>query len=118
MINPGRLNKKIKIYKQTNSHDDYGEPIDDKDLIHECWASVRNKSGKEQFETVTPYAKTITSFLIRYTKKNIDTTMTIEFCKRDIKSDRRKQDSTYNIVYVDNYNFSNEWIEITAERVE
>lgn len=107
MINPGRLNKKIKIYKQTNGCDEYGEPIDDKELIHECWASVKNKSGKEQFETVTPYAKTITSFLIRYTKKNIDTTMTIEF-----------QDSTYNIVYVDNYNFSNEWIEITAERVE
>lgn len=107
MINPGRLNKKIKIYKQINSHDDYGEPIDDKELMHECWASVKNKSGKEQFETVTPYAKTITSFLIRYTKKNIDTTMTIEF-----------QDSTYNIIYVDNYNFSNEWIEITAERVE
>ena len=107
MINPGRLNKKIKIYKQADSHDDYGEPVNEKKLVHGCWASVRNKSGKEQFETVTPYAKTITSFLIRYTKKNIDTTMTIEF-----------QDSTYNIIYVDNYNFSNEWIEITAERVE
>lgn len=106
MINPGRLNQRIKIYKTGTGYDDYGEPLDDKIDIHECWASVRNKSGKEQFQTNTPYAKTITSFLIRYTKKAIDTTMKIEF-----------QGEEYNIIYVDNFNFSNEWIEITAEKV-
>lgn len=107
MINPGRLNKKISICKKSSGFDDYGEPIDAKPSIHKCWSSIRNKSGKEQFETITPYATTITSFLIRYTKKHIDTTMIIEFEGHD-----------YNIVYVDNYNFNNQWIEITAELVK
>lgn len=105
-MNPGKLNKRIKIYKQVKTRDEYGEPINEKKLIHPCWASVKNKSGREQFQANTPFAKTVTSFLIRYTKKSIDTTMTIEF-----------QGEEYNIVYVDNYNFSNEWIEITAEKV-
>ena len=106
MINPGRLNQRIKIFK-TAGHDDYGEPLDTKVQVHDCWSSVRNKSGKEQFEASAPYAKTITSFLIRYTKKAIDTTMEIDF-----------KGEEYNIIYVDNYNFSNEWIEITAELVK
>lgn len=106
MINPGRLDKRIKIFKTGTGYDDYGEPLDTPVIVYECWASVRNKSGKEQFEATTPFAKTVTSFLIRYTKKIIDTTMKIDF-----------KTENYNIIYVDNYNFSNEWIEITAEKV-
>lgn len=105
-MNPGKLNKRIKIYKQVKKHDEYGEPIEEKELIHSCWASVKNKSGREQFKSVAPFNKTVTSFLIRYTKKSIDTTMTIEF-----------QGEEYNIVYVDNYEFRNKYIEITAEKV-
>jgi len=106
MMNPGKLNQRIKIHKTGTGYDDYGEPLDTKTLVHECWASVRNKSGTEQFKSVTPFSKVVTSFLIRYTKKAIDTTMKIEF-----------QGEEYNIIYVDNFNFSNEWIEITAEKV-
>lgn len=107
MINPGKLNKKIKILKKASGHDDYGEPLDGYDTVHECWSSVKNKSGKEQFQAATPFSKVVTSFLIRYTKKDIDNTMVLEFLS-----------NLYNIIYIDNYNFSNEWIEITAEKVE
>lgn len=106
MINPGKLNQRIEIFKIVGSRDEYGEPITTKKTIHECWSSVKNKSGKEQFQAVTPFAKVVTSFLIRYTKKAIDTTMKINF-----------KGEEYNIIYVDNYNFSNEWIELTAEKV-
>jgi len=105
-MNPGRLNKRIAIFKNASGYDEYGEPLDGKDVVHECWSSIRNKSGKEQFQADTPFAKVVTSFLIRYTSKTIDTTMKVEF-KGDI----------YDIVYVDNYNFKNQWIEITAEKV-
>lgn len=107
MINPGKLNKRITILKKTTGYDDYGEPIASKVEVMKCWSSVRNKSGKEQFEASTPFNSVITSFLIRYTKKVIDTTMFIEF-----------EGNLYNIIYIDNYNFSNEHIEITAELVE
>ena len=107
MINPGKLNKKISIVKNEQGFDDYGEPEDTTVNVLTCWSSVKNKSGKEQFETITPYAKTVTSFLIRYTKLIIDTTMKVDF-----------NNNIYNIVYVDNYNFSNEYIEITAELVK
>ncbi|QUH21081.1 phage head closure protein [Alkaliphilus sp. B6464] len=105
-MNPGKLNKRITIYKDTDKQDDYGEPLDKKIVLHKCWASIKNKSGTEQFKADTPFSKVITSFLIRYTRKVIDTTMKIEF-----------KNETYNIIYVDNYNFSNECIEITAEKV-
>lgn len=107
-MDTGRLNQRIKILAKVSGYDDYGEPLDGYDIVHECWASVRNKSGKEQFEASTPFSKTVTSFLIRHTKKAIDTTMTIEFPK----------DTFYNIIYVDNYNFSNQLVEITAELVK
>lgn len=105
-MDPGKLNQRIKIYKAGTGYDDYGEPLDTKEQVHDCWASVKNKSGTEQFKTNTPFSKVVTSFLIRYTKKTIDTTMKI-----DLKG------GVYNIIYVDNYNFSNEWLEITAEKV-
>ena len=106
-MDTGKLNQRIKILAKASGYDDYGEPLDGFDTTHECWASVRNKSGKEQFETNTPFSKTVTSFLIRYTRTYIDTTMIIEF-----------QGDSYNIIYFDNYNFSNQWIEITAELVK
>lgn len=105
-MNPGRLNQKIIIYSLETDQDAYGDIIDTKETVHKCWASVKNKSGTEQFKSVTPFAKVITSFLIRYTKKAIDTSMKIEF-----------KGEEYNITYVDNYNFNNKWIEITAEKV-
>lgn len=107
MMNPGKLNKKINILKSVSGFDDYGEPLDTTEQVHRCWASVKNKSGKEQFESVTPYSTTVTSFLIRHSKKIIDTSMTIEF-----------EGNKYNIIYIDNYNFSNKWVEITAELVK
>lgn len=106
-MNPGKLNQKISIFKTKPGTDDYGEPLDTKEQVHDCWASVKNKSGTEQFASVSPFSRKVTSFLIRYTKKIIDNTMKIDF-KGEI----------YNIVYVDNYNFSNEWIEIMAELVQ
>lgn len=106
-MNIGKMNKRITIYKNNSTYDDYGEPTDDKVIVHECWASVKNKSGTEQFQASTPFSKVITSFLIRCTKKNIDTTMKIDF-----------KGEEYNIIYVDNYNFSNDFIEITTEQVK
>lgn len=104
-MNPGRLNKRIEIYKHKAGQDDYGEPIDEKETVRKCYASVKNKSGSEQFKSDTPFDKVTTSFLIRY-QKDIDTTMMIAL-----------NGSDYKIVYIDNYNFGNQWIEITAEKV-
>lgn len=108
-MNIGKMNKRITIYKNSSTYDDYGEPTDDKVIVHECWASVKNKSGTEQFQASTPFAKVVTSFLIRYTKKSIDTTMKIDF---------KGKGEEYNIIYLDNYNFNNDFIEITAEKVK
>lgn len=106
-MNPRKLSQRITIYKNSEGRDEYGDPIDEKVEVLRCWASVRNKSGNEYFKTNTPYSKTITSFLIRYRKDiKINTNMFVEF-----------KDEEYNIVYVDNYNFGNRWLEIIAEKV-
>ena len=36
-MNPGKLNRRIKIYKQVKKRDEYGEPIEEKELIHSCY---------------------------------------------------------------------------------
>lgn len=36
MINPGKLNQRIEIFKIVGSRDEYGEPITTKKTIHEC----------------------------------------------------------------------------------
>jgi len=105
-MDPGRLNKRIKIVKADEEvQNDYGESTQ-YDLVHECWSSVKNKSGTEQFKAHTPFSIEVTSFLIRYTKKPLDSSMIVIF-----------NDFKYKILQVDNYNFSNSWIEITAEKV-
>lgn len=105
-MDPGRLNKRIKIVKSNEEvQNDYGESIQ-YDLVHECWSSVKNKSGTEQFKAYTPFSIEVTSFLIRYTKKTLDSSMIVIF-----------NNFKYKILQVDNYNFSNSWIEITAEKV-
>ena len=104
----GRLDKRISIVKNSQSQDDYGSPVETKETVLTCWSSVRNKSGKEQFQASTPFTKVVASFFIRY-RKNIliNETMQVEF-----------QGNIYNIILVDNYNFSNDWLEITAEKVK
>jgi len=93
-INPGDLNKKIKIVK-------------DDETIHSCRASVGNVSGSQQLRNGGELNSVKTRFLIRYTDKVIDTDMEVVF-----------RDKRYPITYVNEYGFSHQYIEILSNGID
>lgn len=93
-INPGDLNKKIKIVK-------------DDETIHSCRAAVSNVSGSQQLRNGGELNSVKTRFLIRYTDKVIDTDMEVVF-----------RDKRYPITYVNEYGFSHQYIEILSNGID
>lgn len=104
----GELNKKITFIWNSPGLDDEGFPIKGEGVPQTltCWAKVSNKSGSEIFKAGADYNKTITRFLVRYNKA-INENMKIEF-----------DNKTFKIVYLNNYNYKNEWLEIICEVIE
>lgn len=110
-VNIGDLNKRIKILSSTgdgdDNTDDDGFPIPIETVIHDCWAKVSQVSGTELIKANAEFTNVSTRFLIRYTPKGIDEDMKILF-----------KGKRYDIVYINNYNFSNEYIEILTSKKE
>lgn len=99
------LNKRIFILFIQNIQDDYGFETEQEVEYLSCWSKISNMSGTEIYKAGTDYSKVITRFVIRYRKDKVMTT--------DMKI--RYKDKLYNITYVNNYNESNEFIELIGE---
>ena len=105
-INAGKLNKKIEIIKFEEIKDKDGFPIKNEVLVLKTWAQVTNISGTELIKNNSDFAQVKTRFLIRTPRKAIAKDMFIKF-----------KDNFYNINYVNNYGFKNQYTEIIAELV-
>lgn len=115
-VNIGELNKRISIGSIVSTINDNGYQEPQWQDYLSCWAKISNVSGTEIFKSGRDFSEVMTRFLIRYRKdKVIDTTMQIKFGKRIV--DSSPVDVFYNIRYVNNYNFSNEFLEIIGEVV-
>ncbi len=102
------LNKRISIVSISTVQDDYGFEIEQEVEVCKAWAKVSNMSGTETFKAGADYNKKVTRFLVRY-RKDIEFTadMKIKF-----------KNKLYNITYVNNYNYSNEFVELITEVIE
>ena len=99
------LNKRIQIIRNTLTENDNGVDEETEVILNEVWAKVQNMSGTEVFRSNSDFSKVTTRFVIRY----ITDITTDDY----IKFEGRK----YNIVYINNYNFSNDFIEIVGELI-
>ena len=106
-VNIGELNKRISIVSIRMIQDDYGFETEQEFEVCKAWAKVSNMSGTEVFKAGADYAKTKTRFLVRY-RKDIEVTSDMKI---------RFKDKLYNIIYPNNYNYSNEFVELIAEVV-
>lgn len=102
-INPGELNKKIKFVTLTSGMDEDGYPIEGETIHRECWAKVTNTSGTELIKAGAEFSEVKTRFLVRYTKTALNDKMTIVF-----------GGDYYDIKYMNDYEFSHEYVEIFA----
>ena len=105
-VNAGNLNKKIQIIKFEETKDKDGFPIKIENIVLKSWAQVTNISGTELIKSNSDFAQIKTRFLIRTPKKAIEKDMFIKF-----------KGNFYNIIYINNYSFKNEYTEIIAELV-
>ena len=107
MLNAGKYNRKIKIYKTEMETDAYGFQKPKRTLALSTWAEVRTTRGMTLITNNTDFEKAYTNFTIRYPSiTQIVRDMTIDF-----------NGKTYSIEYLNNINEKNVELEIQAKEV-
>lgn len=107
MMNAGKYNKKIKIYKTEVLENENGFQTENKVLILEPYASVKTTRGMTLIANGSDFEKAYTNFTIRYPKVEINRDMRIEFHGKD-----------YTIEYLNNVNEDGIELEIQAKEVK
>ena len=106
MINAGKYNKRIKIYKTEIVENENGFQTKQKTLVLSPYASVKTTRGMTIIKNGTDFEKAYTNFTIRYPKTEINRDMTIEFHNKE-----------YTIEYLNNVNEDGVELEIQAKEV-
>ena len=106
MLNAGKYNKRIKIYKAEVIENENGFQTEQKTLVLSPYASVKTTRGMTLIKNGTDFEKAYTNFTIRYPKAEINRDMLIEFHGKE-----------YSIEYLNNVNEDNVELEIQAKEV-
>ena len=106
MINAGKYNKRIKIYKTEIVENENGFQTEQKTLVLSPYASVKTTRGMTLIKNGTDFEKAYTNFTIRYPKTEINRDMIIEFYGKE-----------YTIEYLNNVNEDGVELEIQAKEV-
>lgn len=106
MINAGKYNKRIKIYRIVITKDSAGYPIKHKTLILEPYAEVHTTRGMTLIANNTDFERAYTNFTIRYPVTPIDRDMVIEF-----------KGKSYSIEYLNDINEEGVELEIQAKEI-
>ena len=103
-VNPGELDKKIKIVSFSGEKDKDGFETDKKEnVVRSTWAKVTRISVSEVMKASNEINIERCRFLVRYTNVEITREMFVLYAGK-----------YYQIEYANNYEDSNEYIEIMA----
>lgn len=106
MINPGEYNKKITIYKVTETEDAHGFREKTESVVLRPWAKVKTTKGFTLIANNTDFEKAFTNFTIRFPKVKITRDMCIRY-----------NGKTYTIEYLNNVDEADIELEIQAKEV-
>ena len=106
MINAGKYNEKITIYKVEIGKDEDGFPVENRTEILKPYAHVRTTKGYTLIANNSDFEKAYTNFTIRYPKTEITRDMLIKF-----------RDKDYTIEYLNNVDENSVELEIQAKEV-
>ena len=102
----GELRHRMTFQKPVISTNENGFEIETFENYKTVWSKVSNLSGREYFEAAAVQKEKTVKFLIR-AGVDIDETLRILF-----------NDKIYNIIFIDNINYKNKYIEIKALEVD
>ena len=105
-INPGELKHRIQIIHRDRTADADGYDTITETVVHTCSAKLTQISGTELVQANADFARTKVRFLIRHTAKSIDRKMLVRYAGTD-----------YEIVYLNRYGDTREYMEIWCERL-
>lgn len=105
----GKINKRIYVYFEEEKKDAQGFKVNEEKLFLKTWASINSVSGTEIIKSNSDFEKVRKRFLVRYDSKTvrINHDMFIKFNGR-----------RYDVKYTNNYNESNQYIEIITEEIK
>lgn len=106
MINAGKYNKRITIYRTVVVEDSAGFQSVEKEVILTPYASVKTTRGMTLIKNGSDFEQAFTNFTIRYPKTQINRDMLIEF-----------NDKTYTIEYLNNVDEAGVELEMQAKEV-
>lgn len=106
MINAGKYNKKIVIYKNELTEDSDGFPVENQIIVLNAFASVKTTRGFTLIANNSDFEKAYTNFTIRYPITEITRDMYIKF-----------NNKIYTIEYLNNIDEANVELEIQAKEV-
>lgn len=106
MINAGKYNKKISIFKTIEKEDNDGFLLKEENVILETFASVKTTRGFTLIASGSDFEKAYTNFTIRYPKKEITRDMLIKYNSK-----------IYTIEYLNNIDGESVELEIQAKEV-
>ena len=106
MINAGKYNQRIKIYRTQIVKDAQGFQSEQQVVILEPYARVKTTKGFTLIQNGSDFEKAYTNFTIRYPKTRITRDMMVRFNGRD-----------YTIEYLNNINESGIELEMQCKEV-
>ncbi|MBE5969760.1 MAG: head-tail adaptor protein [Lachnospiraceae bacterium] len=106
MINAGKYNRKIKIYRTSIQTDTEGFQTEVRELVVETYASVKTTKGMTIIKNDSDFEKALTNFTIRFPKAEINRDMIVVF-----------KDKRYSIEYLNNVNEENVELEMQCKEI-
>lgn len=106
MINAGKYNKKISIFKIEETEDNDGFSIKKEVIILETFANVKTTKGFTLIANGSDFEKAYTNFTVRYPKTEITRDMLVKYNSK-----------IYTIEYLNNIDEQNVELEIQAKQV-
>ena len=107
MINAGKYNKRISIFKEEEKEDNAGFITKTKSIVLSPWANVKTTRGYTLMINNTDFEKAYTNFTIRFPKAEITRDMLIEYGSK-----------VYTIEYLNNIDEADIELEIQAKLVK
>lgn len=112
-MNPGKLNKRILIQKRVCEVDENGFEVEFWQDVKTVWANMKNLNGRELIEAQGNNSKVTKKAIIRYIKcLDISINPKVSLDYRIMY-----KNNLYNLVYPNNLNEENKYIELLLEGI-